>query len=40
MQKVCRKYAVQKPYSTLLLGTPATKPILNQYKTAKTYRTK
>ena len=40
MQKVCRRYAVQKPYSTLLLGTPATKPILNQYKTAKTYRTK
>ena len=40
MQKVCRKYAVQKPYSALLLGTPATKPILNQYKTAKPYRTK
>ena len=35
MQKVCRRYAVQKPYSALLLGTPATKPVSNQYKTAK-----
>ena len=30
MQKVCRRYAVQKPYSKCLFGTPATKPISNR----------
>ena len=47
LKKVCRKYAegmqcksLTLPYSQHLFGTPATKPISNQTKTARPYFTK